>query len=180
MAISSLSSSGSPFSIDGIVSGMRTGDIVSKLVQLESRPISLLQAQKAKIQARDAAYQAIRGKLQSFQGSLQALFSANSINVKSASITAPSGTNPILSATATSDAVNGTYQISVSQLATASTVSTSKPISKGVNTTAVLTSAGFSLTPTTGTFTINGVSISINQGTETEPIPATSWPRRIW
>ena len=167
MAINTLSSSGSPFGIDGIVSGLHSSDIISKLVQIESQPILRLQVQKQKVADRDAAYQAVRAKLQSFQSSLQALFSANAINVKSASVSAPSGTNPILSATATADAVNGTYSINVSQLATASTVSTSRPISKGVNTTATLASAGFTLAPTTGTFTINGVSISINQSTDT-------------
>jgi flagellar hook-associated protein 2 len=146
---------------------MRTGDIVSKLMQIESQPVSRLQLRKQKVQARDAAYQTIRGKLSTFQGSLQALFTANSVNTKSATVTAPSGTTAILTATATADAVSGSYQVSVSQLATASTAGTSKPVSKGVSTTAVLSSAGFTLTPTTGNFTINGVSIAVNAATDT-------------
>jgi flagellar hook-associated protein 2 len=82
-------------------------------------------------------------------------------------VTPPSGTNATISATATADAVSGTYGVTVTQLATASTLGTTKPISKGVNTTAVLSSAGFSLAPTNGNFTVNGVSISVNTATDT-------------
>lgn len=158
---------GSAFSIDGIISGLKTGDIISKLMQIESVPMQGLASQKAKIAARDQAYQGIRGKLTAFQSSLQTLMQANSVNVKMASVTPPSGTTAILSASTTADAVSGTYQVSVSQLATSSTVSTSKPISKGVNTGAALSAAGFSVTPTTGNFTINGVSIAVNATTDT-------------
>jgi flagellar hook-associated protein 2 len=167
MSISSLSGSGSPFGMDGIVSGLRTSDIITKLMSIERMPLNNLSRQRQKISDKNAAYQDIRGKLASFQTSLQALFSAAATNTKTATVTPPTGATASLTAAATSDAIAGTYTVNVIQLATASTASTSKPISKGVSTTATLNLAGFTITPTTGTFTVNGVSISVNAATDT-------------
>jgi flagellar hook-associated protein 2 len=152
---------------DGLVSGMKTTDIIDKLMSIERQPLKSYSRQKSKVQAKDAAYQAIRAKVVAFQSSLNTLMQASSINVKSASVTPPSGTNAIISASATADAVSGTYQVAVTQLATASTLATSKPMSKGVSSSAVLSSAGFTLAPTSGTFTVNGVSITVNPATDT-------------
>ena len=137
------------------------------MMQVESQPINQYNQQISQIQQRDQAYQDVKSKLTAVQTSLQSLLQASAINVKSATVAPPSGGTASLTATATSDAVAGAYTINVSQLATASSIATTKPISNGVTPTALLSAAGFSNPPTTGTFTVNGVSISINQTTDT-------------
>ena len=164
---SSNSTNSVPFSFSGIVSGLDTASIIQKLVAVQKAPEQQYQQQISQIQARDQAYQDVKSKLSAVQTALQTLLQASAINAKLTSVTAPTGSSPSFTATATSSAVNGTYTVNVTQLASASSVSTTKPVSHGVNTTAVLTSAGMVTTPTTGTFTINGVSISINATTDT-------------
>ncbi|MCL4499432.1 MAG: flagellar filament capping protein FliD, partial [Chloroflexi bacterium] len=70
-------------------------------------------------------------------------------------------------------ASNGTYQVTVKQLATATRVTSSSPdggttaaaIGNAVNQTVPLSSAGFGTPITTGTFTINGKQITIDANT---------------
>jgi flagellar hook-associated protein 2 len=157
-----LSGSSTPINFSGVVSGLDTTSIINSLMALERRPLTNFNNQKAQIQARDQAYQDVKGKLTALQSALQSLMQSSAINVKSASVSAPSGSSTVLTATATSDAAAGAYAVNVTQLASSSSVGTSKPVSKGVNTTAVLNSSGMTTVPTAGTFTVNGVSISVD------------------
>src|SRR5258708_32585281 len=70
MAVSSTSSG---FNFDGVVSGLKTGDIITKLMQLEQAPITQLQIQQAKLQARDKAYQDVAAKATGLQSAVSAL-----------------------------------------------------------------------------------------------------------
>src|ERR1700687_5503741 len=90
MSVSSSTSSGaSAFNIDGIVSGMNTSSIISKLMDLQKAPLLALQKQQAAITARDAAYQDIATKMISFQGSVQNMILSSSINAKLATSSVP-------------------------------------------------------------------------------------------
>jgi flagellar hook-associated protein 2 len=164
---SSSTTSSVPFSFSGVASGLDTAGIINSLMAIERAPLQQFNQQKAKIQARDQAYQDVKSKLQSVQTALTTLLQSSAINVKSANVSAPTGSSTIMTASATSDAVAGSYAVNVTQLATASSITTSKPMSKGVNPAATLASSGMLVTPTTGTFTVNGVSISINATTDT-------------
>ncbi len=63
MAISSTSSAaasaGSAFNVDGIVSGLKTADLIAQLMKMSQAPLNQLTAQQTAVQTRDAAYQAI-------------------------------------------------------------------------------------------------------------------------
>src|ERR1700694_4684963 len=116
MSVSSSTSSGaSAFNIDGIVSGMNTSSIITKMMDLEKAPLLALQKQQTAITARDAAYQDIASKMFAFQGSVKNLILSSAINVKAA----PSSVPAIATATAGSNAINGSFTLNVTNLATA-------------------------------------------------------------
>ena len=166
-ASSGLSGSSSTLNFAGVVSGLDTTSIINSMMAIERQPLSQFSQQKQKIQARDQAYQDVKAKLSAVQSALKNLLQASAINVKSASVTAPTGSTPVMTANASSDAVAGTYVVNVAQLATASSITTTRPISHGVDPAAYLDSAGFTTTPTAGSFTINGVSIGVDPATDT-------------
>ena len=155
----SISPLGSSFSFDGVLSGLNTTDIISKLISLEQGPLNQLKKQQTAIQSRDAAYQAVRTRLASFQGSLQTLLLSSSVNARSAT----SATPTIATATANADALNGTFSVNVINLATATSVQSSAAIGTAADLapTTQLGSARLALPATAGTFTVNGQSITI-------------------
>jgi len=92
--------------------------IVSQLMQVESRPITQLQAKEAKYLAKISAYNAVKGSLTSFQTALNTLNSPSTFS----SLTAAASDSSVLSATASSVAAPGNYAITVNKLAQAQTL----------------------------------------------------------
>src|SRR5581483_8432191 len=92
-------------------------------------------------------------------------------NVKTASTNTPSSSPMVLTATASGDAVNGSFNVTVSQLATATRVLSSGPLGQVIDKSVALVNAGFRLEPivlTNGNpagFTINGQTISVDAAT---------------
>ena len=161
MAISSLSSSTS-FNFDGVVSGLQTGSIISKLMQLEQGPLNQLNKQQAKVQSRDTAYQAVAAKATSLQSAVQSLLLESSINGK----TATSSAIGTATATANASAINGSFSVNVASLATATSATSNGSLGTVANLApgTVLTSAGLAVAPTTGTFTVNGQTVTVAAG----------------
>lgn len=147
----------SALSFNGVVSGLNTTSIIQALMSLDQAPLTQLQNQQSKAQARDSAYQKIQTQVQSFQTALQTLLTASNVNAKSVS----SSTSSVATATATSSAVNNSFTLNVTRLATATSVKSGTPIAQGVTPGNPLSTAGMSITPTTGTFTLNGVQINV-------------------
>src|SRR5260221_6238906 len=158
MSISSLSSS-TAFNFDDVVSGLQTGSIISKLMQLEQGPLNQLNAQQAKVTSRDKAYQAVAARATSLQSAVQALLLQSPVNGKSATSSAV-GT---ATATANANAVNGSFIVNVTTLATATAATSSGSLGTPANMApgTLLTGAGLALAPTPGTFTINGQSVTL-------------------
>src|SRR5689334_16805775 len=125
-SLSSLSS----FQFDGVVSGLSTSSIIQKMMTLEQGPLNQLTKQQTNVQNRDAAYQAIETQVQSFQTALNKLLIPSNVNAKSVA----SSATAVATATGSSDAMNGTYSLNVTRLATQSSV-TSSILSNGVWTT---------------------------------------------
>jgi flagellar hook-associated protein 2 len=176
MSISSTSLSTSTFNFDGIVSGLKTSDIIDKLMSLEQGPLNQLKAQQVDRQARDDAYQAIDARVADFQTALNKLLIPSNVNAKAVA----SSTTTTATATASSAATNGTYQLNVTRLATASSVSGSvfdagqskwvvAPMGAGLKDgtesgtpKTMLANAGFATAPTSGSLTVNGVQVTID------------------
>jgi flagellar hook-associated protein 2 len=145
-------------SFDGVVSGLNTTSIINGLMSIAKQPLTSLQTQLSTVQTTDSVYQSIKGSVSSLQQSLQNLLVSSSLNAKTVS----SSASTVATAVATSDAVNSTFTLNVSQLATATSVSSSNPISKGLTPGNSITTSGFAIPPSAGTVTINGVQITIN------------------
>jgi flagellar hook-associated protein 2 len=161
MSINSLSSN-TAFNFDGVVSGLQTGSIITKLMQLEQGPLNQLTKQQATVTSRDTAYQAIAAKASSLQSAVQSLLLQSSTNGKLATSSA-TGT---ATATANANAVNGSFIVNVINLATATSATSSGSLGTPANLApgTQLTSAGLAVAPTAGTFTINGQSITLAAG----------------
>lgn len=169
------------FSIDGIVSGLQTQDLISKLSALERRPITVLQTKIDRENARLKALQAIKTRLTSLQGTLGQLVQRGSINVKVATTDTSTTLPTILTATANADAINGSFKVTVSQLATPTKAVSTGPIGQVINKTATLANAGFRVIPITtnsqgqpATFTINGQTITVDATTTLDDGTANS------
>jgi len=121
----------------GIGSGLDVNSIVSKLMEVESEPVTQLNNQITSYQATLSAYGQVTSALSSFQSAVQSLNSAAS----SVALGVTASDTSVLSGTTTSTATAGTYNIDVTQLAqaeslaTAGVASTSAAIGSGAATT---------------------------------------------
>lgn len=166
MSSSSLSSSTPPVSFTGLVSGLDTNSIIQKLLAVETQPLTLLQQQQAQMQQTQQIWQGIGTQLSSLQTTMTNLMGGSgSLSSMLATTTPPTGGTAAISAKASPGATAASYQVTVYNLATPTTVSSSSALGQAVNQTAALASAGFATAPTTGTFTINGKQITIDSST---------------
>src|SRR5712691_1073788 len=159
MSVSSTSSS-SGFNFDGVISGLKTGDIITKLMSIQQGPLLQLQKQQLKIQSRDKAYQDVATKATSLQSAVSTLLLQSNTIGKTAS----SSATTVATATANANAANGSFSVNVLRLATATSTGSNATLGIAANTAAATTlaSAGLSTAPTSGTFTINGQTITVD------------------
>lgn len=106
-----------PISFNGVGSGIDSGAIIEKLMQLERRPITQLQTQRKGIEARQGVIQELNGLLGKLKSAAEALFSATALR-GTAATSADAG---VASATTGTTAPAGTYNIVVNSLAQAHT-----------------------------------------------------------
>src|SRR5208283_4756043 len=105
--------------ITGLVSGLNTDNIISQIMAAERQPEQVLQQEQTNDQAQIAALAQIQTNLGSFQSSLQTLNSADQFNTLQANVTNTAAGNQVLTASASSTAVAGSYTVEVDQLAQA-------------------------------------------------------------
>ncbi|HYC42131.1 MAG TPA: flagellar filament capping protein FliD [Noviherbaspirillum sp.] len=102
----------------GLGSNLDVNGIVRQLMAVESQPLTKLATKEASYQAKLSAYGSLSGGLSAFQSAVAALSNPSKFLSYSSS-TSESG---IVSATTSSKAVPGTYNINVTQLAQAQTL----------------------------------------------------------
>ena len=102
----------------GLISGINYVELVNSLIQLEGRPITMLQSKKVGIQEKMGALSALSIKLSSLKSASETLDDESMFNTKSVAVTT-SGTNTYLTAATTSSAAVGSYTVYVDQLAQA-------------------------------------------------------------
>lgn len=135
----------------GVGANLDVAGLVSKLMAVESQPLTTLQKKEASYQAKLTAYGSLKGALSTFQSSVSGLSDIS----KFQSLTASASDSSILSASPTSAASPGAYSVSVSALAQSQTISSAGQAS----TTAAIGGGG----TTTLTFqfgTISGGSLA--------------------
>ncbi|TFW05641.1 flagellar hook protein FliD [Oxalobacteraceae bacterium OM1] len=121
----------------GIGSNLDVNGIVSKLMAVESQPLTTLQKKEASYQAKLTAFGSIKGALSSFQNAISSLTMASTFQVLSAA----SSDSSVLTATAASNAIAGNYAVNVTGLAQSQTISsagqasTTSSIGTGASTT---------------------------------------------
>lgn len=157
------------FQFNGVVSGLNSSAIIQAMLSRYTQPISQLQTQSSGLTSQQSAINQISTDTSALQTAIQALTVASNVAAKTASTNTPAGSPAVVTATAGSGAANGSFQVTVKQLATATSVTSASPnggttaaaISAPINLTAPLASAGFGTAVTTGTFTINGKTITL-------------------
>jgi flagellar hook-associated protein 2 len=124
----------------GIASGINYDELVTNLIAVESRPITILQQRQADYQLEISSVLLLSTRLSSFKSAVDTLDDREQFNTKTASVTSTSDGVELLSASASSAAAVGSYDIEVNQLAAAD-----KKASQGwvdQNTTAIASGSG--------------------------------------
>jgi flagellar hook-associated protein 2 len=103
----------------GIGSNLPIDSIIAKLMQAESRPLTVLAKKEASYQAKLSAFGNLSGALGAFQNALGSLNSQSTFQ----SLTATSADSTIFTAAATPKASAGSYNVNVTQLAQSQTIS---------------------------------------------------------
>lgn len=101
------------WSVSGLASGIDWADIISQLMDIKRRPITLLQNKKSDYEEKLSVWQNINTRLLSFKTEADSLKTASNFLLKTAS----SSDDDVLTASATSSAVASTYTVTVKQLA---------------------------------------------------------------
>lgn len=139
--------------------------IVSQLMTVERQPINKLAVKEAGYQAKLSAYGSVNGALASFQTAVQSLSSASRFT----SLDATPSDDTVLSATASSIAVAGTYSLEVTSLAQAQKLATA---GKSSSTASIGTGASTTVTFDFGT--ISGGAFNAETGKYTGAAFASS------
>ena len=147
-----------PVQISGLSSGLDTKAIIDAIMAAESRPLAQMAEKLLQTQQRQSALRAIRASLTALETKLFALTLSGNVNARSAT----AADSSILTATASATAAKGSFNVNVKQLATATRAVSTAPIGDEIDAAAILNIAGFATTPTSGTFTINGVPITVD------------------
>lgn len=137
----------------GIGSGLDVDGTISKLMAVESQPLTTLALKEASYQQSLSAYGNLSSSLSAFQTAMSNLGSASAFQSLKTSV----GDSTVLGATANTNAVGGSYQVNVTQLAqaqilsTAGQINSSAAIGSGASTT-----ISFSFGSVTGGTLTNG------------------------
>lgn len=164
----------------GIGSGLDINGIVTKLMAIESQPLTTLAQKEAAYQAKLSAYGTLSGSLSAFQGAVQGLNDP----AKFQSLKASSSDATVASASASSIAVAGSYALDISKIAqsqklvAAGKTSTSTAIGSGTLTFDFGTISGtlapyIPATGTGGTYTASSF-LSNGNGAKSVVIDATN------
>ncbi len=154
----------STFSVDGLISGLATTDVINKLLQVERAPVRKLETRKAEANARLAAWRDLNTRLTTLEDRAAAL--ARGLTYQAAKAT--SSDTRVLTAAASPGAVPGTYTVTVNRLASAHQLSTDTYADKdaqlfGTGTlTVTVGSTSVQVTVAEGQNSLAGVAAAVN------------------
>ncbi len=148
----------------GISSGIDTDSIIEALMQLEKQPVTNMKTKVTNLTAKKNAWGTINTKLLSLKNALSDLNLSTSFSGKTTTVSNES----VLKASAQSGALPETYHFNITSTATGTKTQSAGTIGQPVNTGAVLNSseAGFAITPTSGTFTINNYTFTLDAASD--------------
>ena len=154
--------------LSGLASGFDWKSLVNQLTDVERAPQKRLRSDQSLIQNRNQAYGSVKTQLNVLKNRLDNLSSDSVLQARKASVSDTS----ILTATAASGVSTGTYELNITQLATASkTLGTSGVGGNLYPTNTVdsgsLSTKGFSPAISAGTITVDGHQITIDPAVDT-------------
>lgn len=153
----------------GLVSGIDFDQVIEAMLEIRRQPIVRLQEQRDRLRLQSELWREIQQKLSDLQSAVSSLLNKNQALPFSATSSAPE----LLRATANNNAVSGSYQVTVKQIATSTRISSgfngyTLGIGAPVDLNTTLQSQRSILgTVTAGTFSINGVQISVDPAVDT-------------
>ncbi len=161
----------------GIGSGLDIESLVSQLVAAEGQPaINRLDSQEAKLQANLSAFGSLKSALSNFQTAVQSLQTDSSFQGRKAA----SSNNELFTASASTQATQGQYDIEIEQLAQAAKLTSNSgdfaEASDVVGTGALTINFGsesFSLTIDDSNNTLAGIRSAINNAEDNPGVTAT-------
>jgi|GEM_PF-597848 len=157
-------------SFSNLIPGLDTQSIISQLMSVEQQPLVALQQQEATNTTQQGILNQIQTDVTNLQQAVSQLSLTSTVGAKLVTTNTSSTLPSVVTGTASPDAANATYSVLVKQLATSTTVTSSSPdggttpaaIGQAVNLTAPIGSNGMATPITAGTFTINGVTLTVN------------------
>jgi flagellar hook-associated protein 2 len=152
------------FNVGGLITGLDSNTIISQLMSIERRPVTRLQGRVTTFNAQKTALTDLRTQLQTLNNKVQD-FRLMGVFTQ---FKATSSDEKILTSTVSGDSpVVGSYAVNVTQLASATMAASNGALGHAVNPAATLASGGMTTEVTAGTFSINGVSITVDPNTQT-------------
>ena len=137
----------STLGIDGLASGLKTSELIAKMMEVEKRPLTLMQNKKTELQSKTDAWRDINSKLLTMRNSASVLKSTLTFKGRKAT----SSDSETISASSITGAVAGSFKVEVLSLAQAHTITSNGQ-----------TSASSALNKS-GLIKINGKDVSINE-----------------
>jgi flagellar hook-associated protein 2 len=155
----------SDFRIGGLASGIDTNSLIDQLMAIERKSEQLLQTKKQKIGWKKDLWGEVKSSLSALDTSIQTLLKRSTMMARSTT----TSDDEVLTATATSDAALAGYDINVTALATSTKLTSGTGIG-GIGLSGSIDpdqpisryTSKFETNPTSGTFTVNGVTFNLS------------------
>jgi len=147
----------------GLASGLDSDSIIAQLMAIERVPITRLEDRIEALEAEQEAVQSVRRALLTLYNRARDI----TLGTLFDQLTATSSQDDVLSVELSgANPARGSFVVQVTSLASATVGTSSHYLGQVIDPNAALESAGFSLAPTSGTFTINGTEITIDVTTD--------------
>lgn len=154
---------GGTITAGGLISGLDSNAIIEQLLSIESRPLTRLNSQIALLKKQQTAVRSVRTQLLSLRNKAQdfrlnQIFNAfnSDSSDKEVVTTSVTGANP----------VQGSFNLNITQLASATSASSSARLGASINPAATLDTSGINTEIEGGTFSINGVQFTVDPATQ--------------
>lgn len=156
----------STFSVSGLSSGINSNEIISKLMELERRPVLLLQSKKTTYNDKITAYSDLASKVSAFKTAADSLRTTSNFYAKKASVS----DSTVLDASATNSSPAGSYTIASHSTAGKIQLAQAEQKSHTAGTVALTTSVNDSGSEKVIQYTYAGIqrSITVANGTTLE------------
>lgn len=150
-------------SASGLVSGLNWENIIRSLMQIERQPVNRIEDRIQGLEAQRAGVRDVRTVLTTLRNRAQDFRLLNTFD----QFRSTSSEESVLTATASgTGVVPGSYAIEVIALANATSAVSDSRIGGGVNTASSLATSGLTTDITSGSFTINGVSFTVDSDSQ--------------